>query len=98
MKAKKTMDETTSRYVYNRSRKMYLEQTGEISCSWCNFHKGDNIDHNSYGGWDYENFGKKKIKFPNWKLVSKNKKQWMGKPIKITETENRWGVYIEITF
>ena len=35
---------------------------------------------------DYQSVGKR----PNWKLVSKNRKQWMGKP-----TRKNWSKYIE---
>lgn len=85
MKAKKIMDETTNRYEYNRARKFYLDHVGEIHCSFCRYHLGDNLDHNEYGTYG----GKGGMKYPNWKLVSKNKKQWMVKPVKYV-TRKRW--------
>jgi hypothetical protein len=36
--------------------------------------------------WD----GKQKQNIPSWKLVSKNKKQWMKKPLKYKESTS-WG-------
>lgn len=81
MGPKKIMDETTNRYEYNRVRK---ECSG--NCTWCRYHLGDNLDHKLYG--EYASRGK--MRFPNWKLVSKNKKQWMGNPVKY-ETNNNWG-------
>lgn len=68
---------TTNRYVYNRLRKMNLEQTAEIHCSYCGYHKHENSTNKYYEG----SYGGK-IKYPNWKLVSKNKKQWMMKKLK----------------
>lgn len=90
MKAKKIMDETTNRYEYNKVRKRYLDHQGDISCSYCRYHLGDNLDHNLYGTYG----GKGHMKYPNWKLVSKNKKQWMGKPIKY-KTKINW--HLEFT-
>jgi len=86
MKAKKIMDETTNRYEYNRVRKRYLDHVGDISCSWCRYHLGDNLDHKLYG--DYGARGK--VRYPNWKLVTKKKKQWMDKELKY-KTRNNWG-------
>ncbi len=42
--------------------------------------------------------GKADIKYPSWKLVSKNKKQWMKKPLKfkITKYTSRNYTYQEI--
>jgi len=76
MKVKKTVKETTNRGVFNRAYKEYLERKSRIHCSRCGYHKGENYAGKWYGGHDNE-----KIKLPNWKLVSKNPKQWMEKPI-----------------
>ena len=49
----------------------------------------------------YEYSRKKDVKTPNWKLVSKNKKQWMKKPLKYVKSESRYTrnyVYTEITW
>ena len=95
MKAKKIMDETTNRYEYNRIRKRFLEGD-EISCSWCRYHLGDNLDHKLYG--DYGGRRNKSLRRPNWKLVSKNKKQWMDKKL-VFKTRNNWGhTHTEIIF
>lgn len=46
--------------------------------------------------------GKKDIKIPSWKLVSKNRKQWMKKPLKYVEKISRYPrysyFYTEITW
>ena len=94
MKTKKLMDTTESRYEYNRLRKKYL--TGrKIKCSWCGYHCGDNKEGKWYGG-----FLDSYIRYPNWKLVSKNKKQWMKKSLKIDKKVARWSnrPYIDILF
>lgn len=96
MKAKKIMDETTNRYEYNRVRKRYFEGQREIDCSWCRYHLGDNLDHKLYG--DYGNHRDDRLRIPNWKLVSKNKKQWMKKPIFFKKKEYRFGIYIKIVW
>lgn len=85
--SKKVMDETTNRYEYNRARKHYLDHTGQIHCTWCRYHLGDNLDHKLYG--DYGSHRDGRLRIPNWKLVSKNKKQWMGKPVKY-KTKRNW--------
>jgi disulfide oxidoreductase YuzD len=37
--------------------------------------------------------------FPNWKLVSKNRKQWMKKPLRIKYDRSRFGrTYVDITW
>jgi hypothetical protein len=96
MKAKKIMDETTNRYEYNRVRKRYLDQTGEISCSWCRYHLGDNLDHKLYG--DYGGRRNDSLRNPNWKLVSKNKKQWMDKPIRHIIKKNWSWEFVKIVW
>ena len=78
MGAKKTKDylETTNNSVYNKSRKRHLEAIRDISCSFCRYHRCENRTSKYY---DTE--GRK----PNWKLITKNKKQWMEKKYKIRE-------------
>jgi len=65
---------TNNRTYYNKLRKYYLEVDGEICCSYCKYNRNENNKGKWYGGYN------KKIKIPNWKLISRNKKQWMGKP------------------
>ncbi len=77
MKAKKISKETTNRGEFNRAYKEYLERKSRIHCSYCKYHRNENYTGKWYGGNDDD-----KLKLPNWKLVSKNKKQWMAKPIK----------------
>lgn len=94
MKTKKLMDTTGSRYEYNRLRKEYLTNR-KIKCSWCGYHRGENKEGKWYGG-----FLDSHIRYPNWKLVSKNKKQWMKKSLKIKKELCRWNrhSYIDILF
>jgi len=96
MKAKKISKTTTNRGEFNRAYKEYLERKGRIHCSRCRYHKGENYTGNCYGGY-------RKMTYPNWKLVSKNPKQWMDKPMKtITTISNRgtrWErTYVQIKF
>lgn len=65
---------TINRSVYNKLRKHYLKIGGDIRCSYCKYHKVENYNGDWYGGYKKDN-----IKYPNWKMVSKNRKQWMKK-------------------
>ncbi len=105
MKARKISKETTNRGEFNRAYKAHLEHSGKIRCTYCKYHRGENSNEKWYGGYTYDKndtkYGyKKRIKFPNWKLVSKNRKQWMKKPIKIeTKYYHRQSKqYIDITW
>ena len=89
MKSKKISKTTANRSEFNRAYKFYLEQSGKLRCSYCGYHKGENNKEKWYGGYIYDDMencrGKRKgtnTRHPNWKLVSKNSKQWMPKPIK----------------
>lgn len=95
MKTKKIIGETTNRGEFNRAYKRYLEHKGKIHCSYCKYHNNENRTTNYYGGYTEDG-----IKYPNWKLVSKNRKQWMKKPIKIKTDYNNWKnkEYTEILF
>ena len=80
MRVKKIVQSSTNRGEFNRAYKDYLETTGKIHCAYCRYNRGENYKGNHYCGRG------EKIKYPNWKLTSKNPKQWMGKSITI-ETE-----------
>ena len=71
---------------YNSTYKHYLEGVARIHCAHCSYHQDENYDGGYYG--EYYSYQNKKsmMKYPNWKLVSKNQKQWMKKPIKIIIT------------
>jgi hypothetical protein len=96
MKAKIISETTTNRYEFNRAYKHTLERSGKIRCSYCKYHDNENYEGKCYGGYACDN----NIKYPNWKLVSKNPKQWMKKPIKIVKTQGRWcsDIYTELIF
>jgi hypothetical protein len=76
MKIKKIVETTTDNRTYNRAIKIYRENR-VIYCSYCAYHRGENQTSKWYGGYISEH-----VKYPNWKLVSKNRKQWMKKPLK----------------
>ena len=102
MKAKKISKNTTNRGEFNRAYKEYLERKGRIHCSRCGYHRGENYTGNCYGGYERMN-GHVKMTYPNWKLVSKNPKQWMNKPTrtitKISNRGTRWErTYVQIKF
>ena len=82
MKKKKVLKSTDNSTVYTHTLRNYLYNYG--TCDRCKPHSGCNR-RNHYGG-----FAHKKLKYPSWKLVSKNPKQWMDKPIKKVEKELYW--------
>ena len=79
---------TVNRTVYNRLRKDILERDAKIHCSFCGYHKNENETNKWYGCFAFsEKYANSMIHYPNWKLVSKNRKQWMKKKLK---KENLW--------
>ena len=99
MKVKKIVNNTANRGEFNRAYKRYLEGKGKIRCSHCKYHDNENYTGNYYGGYEKSN-GTMHINYPNWKLVSKNNKQWMKKSMKVETKIVRWSgrEYIEITW
>jgi hypothetical protein len=77
MKMCEVVKSTKNRSEFNKSYKKFLQRTGKIKCSFCPYHSNDNRDN-----VDYTYVSDSKIKFPNWKLISKNPKQWMVKTLK----------------
>ena len=74
---------TTSNYVY---RRRYFRRFCCLKCLIRGRRKYYHI---------FKGFRKQKANFPNWKLVSKNRKQWMKKPLKFEKqhrgyTEIKW--------
>jgi hypothetical protein len=95
---KNLVQSTTNRGEFNRAYKAYLETTkAEIHCSRCGYHRGENDERKWYGGYRRMN-GHLSMSFPNWKLVSKNRKQWMKKPMKIITEVKHDREYTEIKF
>jgi len=87
-KAKKIMKTTTNRGEYRRARKAYLETKGEINCGYCKPNRGCNARYKrkkKFGGFSDEN-----LRYPSWKDVSKNRKQWMKKPLKFETEQLKW--------
>ena len=74
---------TTNRGEFNRAYKGYLaHKYNGISCSYCKYHRNENGAGRGYYGGHTRTNGHIKMTYPNWKLVSKNPKQWIKKPIK----------------
>ncbi len=71
---------TTNRTHYNKLRKKRLADSGEIHCNYCGYNRGEN----SKIDW-YTIHPDGTGKHPSWKLVTKNRKQWMPKPWHIEE-------------
>lgn len=101
--SKSLMDSTANSSVYNKARKIYLEQSGKIKCSICGYHRGENDKRKYFGTvkfWKKDN-PNVKVRFPSWKLATKNRKQWMGKPITyqiIPKNSEFWGDYVDVKF
>lgn len=112
---KEVLENTTNRGEFNRVYKKHLENTGKIRCTYCKYHRNENFTGGVYGGWvteekvdgietegDIHNIVDSNITHPNWKLVSKNRKQWMK--TNKTYTFKRHGyrynnqVYVEISW
>ena len=79
MKNINVLKSTTNRSEFNRAYKMYLERNGKIRCTYCKYHENENRTNKYYGGYKLN----KGVRYPNWKLVSKNSKQWMKKRLVI---------------
>jgi hypothetical protein len=92
MRPRQEYKTTTDRYVYNRLRKIILEQDAKIRCSFCGYHKSENSRSKKwysgmlttdYVGAKYHDYSQPfehwEVRYPNWKLVSKKPKQWMIK-------------------
>lgn len=80
---------TTNRSVYNKLHKEF-----QAGCSYCKWHGGENSTNKYYHLPHEIRRHKFKGKQPSWKLVSKNRKQWMGKPVKIKNFEITWSMKI----
>lgn len=65
---------TTNSGVYNKARKQQLANKHGI-CPYCRYNRGDNCGDKWYGGTETTG-----IRYPSWKLATKNRKQWMDKP------------------
>lgn len=82
---------TTHSRVYN-----ILHKEVHAQCSHCTWHSRWFNKYNENDSWNYycidddpnERFNM--TKFPNWKLCSKNKKQWMKKPLKYRKKHYVW--------
>ena len=87
------MDTTSNPSVYKKARRQIV-----LGCAHCRAHRGCN-NHVWYGlvksAKIEEEFNLKKIKHPSWKIISKNKKQWMNKPssFRIIEKYSEKGNY-----
>lgn len=92
MKTRKILETTTSRSEFNRAYKAHLANSGEIYCKYCGHHKGENHTNKLYH-IDYPWLNSKLLNNrPNWKLATKNRKQWMNKKYK-TKTYTYYSRY-----
>src|ERR1035437_5111171 len=92
---------TTNRGEFNRAYKGYLAHKSDgMSCSYCKYHRNENGAGRKYYYGHYRTNGHLNMTYPNWKLVSKNPKQWMKKPIKIKVRTNiiYKNTYFDIVF
>ena len=91
------MDWTTNRNLHKKFR-----MKDELSCSYCGPNRGCNRKgKRHYGGKEKD--GVLDLRYPSWKLATKNRKQWYPKPKTyrlVKEQSRRWSrfVWIEIFF
>lgn len=98
MRDSEILKRTTNRAVFNKLYKKDLEQRGKIRCSICGYHAGENKDKKLYGISWMDTQEEQKPRYPSWKLISKNRKQWMKKPLKIKHKTHRWWSQVIITW
>ena len=97
MKTYKEFKETTNKSVYQKLYKRYISKK-EGKCQICKWHSGCNGRGKFYGSNSWKDRNKIPPRYPSWKLVSKNRKQWMKKPIKIQEKTSRLFYQVKITW
>ena len=99
MNQKNNIKTTTNRSEFNRKYKKFLADSGKIKCRYCKYNQGENNKNKWYGGIIKNILDLSNIKYPNWKLVSKNRKQWMNKKKKFIFNRTKFGdFYYEIKF
>lgn len=98
---RKEYENGINRSTYNKLRKKNLAEQCDIRCSYCGWNSGENSSDKWYGSRAHKS-PKKEIRFPSWKLATKNRKQWQEKPksYRLEERANRWtnNPYIWIIF
>ena len=96
---KEVSETTTNRGEFNRVYKGYLaHKYNGISCSYCKYHRNENGAGRKYYYGHYRTNGHLNMTYPNWKLVSKQPKQWMKKPMKIKVRTTINGKFFDIVF
>lgn len=93
--------ETTNRYIYNRLYKFRLEKHGKIKCCYCPYHRIENDSNKWYGtlfNWNEPDGPYNEVRYPSWKLATKNRKQWMDKKLKKKLRKNPRFEYFEFKF
>lgn len=81
------LESTSDSKIYKRLRK---EQT--CSCSYCDFHYNENFREKHYSTCK----SIEHLNYPSWKLVSKNKKQYMDKKTEVFEDTKRTFTYYTV--
>lgn len=80
-------DSISDSKTYKRKLKGYV-----CHCSYCGYHRNEN-----YRGKHYTTLRSiEHLKFPNWKLVSKNEKQYVPNTIEVFEYVNNVRSYYKI--
>lgn len=100
---RKEYENGTDRSSYNKLRKKFLSEQCDIRCSYCGWNSGENSSDKWYGSSKtLDENPPENMKFPSWKLATKNRKQWQEKPksYKIEKKPSRWGnfYYYEVIF
>jgi hypothetical protein len=85
MRVYQELRQTTNSNLYKKLYREYLNKK-EGKCSICTAHGGCN-ETNKWYGTNFSRKASQDIRYPSWKLVSKNRKQWMKKPLKIKTRE-----------
>lgn len=93
MRPREEYQSTSNRSVYNKLRKFILEHDYEIHCGRCAYHKCENDKKKYYYYVDEVPRSKfQRNRYPNWKLVSRNRKQWMPKNLRLKVLGGRWRI------
>ncbi len=96
MRVYQEIRETTNSNLYRKLYREYLNKK-EGKCSMCTAHGGCN-ERNKWYGTTFNPKDDQHLRYPSWKLVSKNRKQWMKKPLKVKIKELKWRktTYVEL--
>lgn len=91
---------TPNRSVYNKIKKQRHAINGDIKCSRCKYHRGDNETRKWYGDKlvKFDSKSQLRFRYPSWKLVSKKRKQWMDGTYRVKEFESCFSKFRYVRF